>query len=175
MKKFIVFLLVVGVANIFISISSPNSQSATPFTVVEREPVVLDMPTAKDGEYETPAEPVYYEPETKPYAWSDDHDTAPVPEFEFDENDFLGDWITADGRSDIRFYMYNGQLYYAAYYDGVYYEGHAYAYPTHGAIYCMDGYITDGNIAISFYYGYDHSGVMYDQVTGTEYYLKTSY
>ena len=170
MKKFLIFLFVIGMGNVFISMNNPDSESAKPFTVVEREPVVLDMPTAKEGEYETPGSP-----ETQPYAWSDDHDTAPVPEIEFTEEDFLGDWITADGSSDIRFYKYNGQIYYAAYYNGTYYEGFAVAYPTHGAIYCIDGYVTDGNVAISFYYGYDGDMVMYDQVYGTEYYLKTSY
>lgn len=145
MKKFLIFLFVIGMGNVFISMNNPDSESAKPFTVVEREPVVLDMPTAKEGEYE------------------------------FTEEDFLGDWITADGSSDIRFYKYNGQIYYAAYYNGTYYEGFAVAYPTHGAIYCIDGYVTDGNVAISFYYGYDGDMIMYDQVYGTEYYLKTSY
>ncbi len=167
MKKILMFLFIVGMANMFISMRNPGSASAETFPVVERETVVSDMPTASDDEYETT--------ETQSDEWSDDYETAPVPEIEFTGEDFLGDWVTANGCSDIRFYKYNGQIYYAAYYDGVYYEGFAIAYPTHGAIYCMDGYSNDGNVAIAFYYGYNNDTIMYDQVYGTEYYLKTSY
>lgn len=149
------------------------------FTVVERETVVLDMPTVKEDVYDIPE---YYEPqdtypnyEEETEAWSDTHTTAPVPDENLNGYDYLGAWITADGSSDIYFYEVDGQRYYYGTIYGVYYEGTVEVYESHGAIYCLDGSKTDGTIAVSFYMNYNEANEMnpyelYEQAYGTGFY-----
>ena len=109
----------------------------------------------------------YYVEETE--AWSDTHTTAPVPEYDTYSCSYLGYWVSADHNSDVYFYEDGAQLCYMANYYGNYYEGYAFTNPVHGTIQCMDGWITDGNVRLAFYYGFNSESVMYDQVYGTEF------
>lgn len=115
----------------------------------------------------------YYVEETE--AWSDTHTTAPVPDPAVRGEDYLGAFTTADGTSDIYFYEVDGQRYYCGTIYGVYCEGIAEVYESHGAIYCFDGNKNDGTIAVSFYMAYDESNEtspyeLYEQVYGTGFY-----
>ena len=115
----------------------------------------------------------YYVEETE--AWSDTHTTAPVPDPAVRGEDYLGAFTTADGTSDIYFYEVDGQRYYCGTIYGVYCEGIAEVYDSHGAIYCFDGNKNDGTIAVSFYMAYDESNEtspyeLYEQVYGTGFY-----
>ncbi len=115
----------------------------------------------------------YYVEETE--AWSDTHTTAPVPDPAVRGEGYLGGFTTADGTSDIYFYEVDGQRYYYGTIYGVYCEGVAEVYESHGAIYCLDGSRNDGTIAVSFYMAYDESNemspyVLYEQAYGTGFY-----
>ena len=88
---------------------------------------------------------------------------------------YLGTFTTADGTSDITFYMSNGQRYYYGTIYGTYCEGTAEYYESHGAIYCLDANRADGTVAVSFYTGYNPSNEMspyelYEQAYGTGFY-----
>ena len=115
----------------------------------------------------------YYVEETE--AWSDTHTTAPVPDPAVCGEGYLGGFTTADGTSDIYFYEVDGQRYYYGTIYGVYCEGIAEVYESHGAIYCLDASKDDGTIAVSFYMEYDESNemspyVLYEQAYGTGFY-----
>ena len=115
----------------------------------------------------------YYVEETE--AWSDTHTTAPVPDPAVCGEGYLGGFTTADGTAEIYFYEVDGQRYYYGTIYGVYCEGIAEVYESHGAIYCLDSSKDDGTIAVSFYMEYDESNemspyVLYEQAYGTGFY-----
>ena len=202
-KMMMVFLAAVTMTSLLGGCSSENSggmisgniSGLEPFTVVERPQVVLDMPTAKEGEYETPAyvsEPVYYEPEEDypvyedTEAWSDNHDTAPMPEQMFNEYDLVGYWVddpTSETPMVMQFYMENGKLYYR-YYEILLGNGYgfnlaneytAFEYAVgevtclanQGNIYCL---AYNNEVYVSFYYGFDGPDMMIEQEHGTTFY-----
>lgn len=109
-----------------------------------------------------------------PYIEDEPYVSAPVTE-EVRGANYLGSFTTADGTSDITFYISNGQRYYYGTIYGTYCEGTAEYYESHGAIYCLDASRADGTVAVSFYTGYNPSNEMspyelYEQVYGTGFY-----
>ena len=124
--------------------------------------------------------------ETEP-VYSDMNQTAPMPEEVIAEEDLLGKWIEGTDPDEIKvvhFYTENNQLMYRYCYivpgnsigmnlanEVTEWElgmGIVTVMENQGNIYCQRG--TDPEIAVSFYYGFDGSNVMYDQEDGTAYY-----
>ena len=132
--------------------------------------------------------PTYdYEVTVDDNAWSDTHQTAPMPETEFANEELLGYWMDYSDASQPRvmyFFEENGQLMYSYYTivagnangmnianettNWVYSNGIVNTMPNQGAVYCQCG--TDEMVYVSFYYGFDGTDVMYDQEDGTAYY-----
>lgn len=126
------------------------------------------------------------QPASEP-AYSDTHQTAPMPEESFDSTEILGKWVD-DSEPDqvkvVHFYMENNQLMFRHYFivpgnsiginianevtewdccDGI-----VSVMANQGSIYCHRG--TDSIINQSFYYGFDGTNVMYNQEDGTAFY-----
>ena len=137
--------------------------------------------------YEDSYETYYYEPSVDYSAWSDTHQTAPMPETPYSNEELLGYWMDysdAEQPDVMYFYEENGQLMYR-YYSIVagnsiginianevteweYCTGIVNSMPNQGNVYCQCG--TGENVYVSFYYGFDGTDVMYHQEDGTAFY-----
>ena len=120
-------------------------------------------------------------------AYSETHQTAPMPEETFSGADLIGKWVDDSNPDQVRvlkFYTENNQLMYkhtlivpgnsigfnlaneTTEWDCC--DGMVSVMGNQGNIYCHKG--TKPDVSISFYYGFDGANVMYDQEDGAAYY-----
>lgn len=153
---------------------------------------IVDQYT-EDGMQEAPAqptEPVQEAPAPQPVvepAYSDTHQTAPMPEELFSASDLIGKWVNEDDPDQVKvvhFFVENNCLMYRYYYivpgnsigmnianevtEWDCYDGMVSIMSNQGNVYCHRG--MDQEISISFYYGFDGPNVMYDQEYGRAFY-----
>ena len=126
-------------------------------------------------------------PQVSITVWSDAYQTTPMPDSVFGEEELLGKWVDStdpDNIEGIEFYKENNQLMYRYYSilpgnsigmntanevtEWDYCEGIVTVMANQGNIYCHRG--EGEEIAVSFYYGFDGSNVMYKQEDGSAYY-----